>query len=149
MQFQRFGCVAVNEAQERQKLVIAMALVRAMQNRTVGNIEGSRQRGNAVADVVMCCPLNIFEFRCQYWLSALQQLELILLINAKTKAFSGGLRYNPSPPKVMNRSCLFSPDRHRKPRVVAMSRLETPSTAINIILRLYHLRMRGCTRVGK
>ena len=71
MQFQRFGCVAVNEAQELQKLIIAMALVTAMQNRTVGNIEGSEQRGCAVTNVVMCHPLNVSESHRQYWLSAL------------------------------------------------------------------------------
>ncbi len=78
-----FGHRLVNLAQERQKLLVPVTRLAGGQYRAVEHIQGRKQRGGAVTDIVMRNALNVTEAHRQHGLRALKRLTLAFLVYAQ------------------------------------------------------------------
>jgi len=61
-------------------------------HRTGANVQGGKQCGGAVADVVVGDALDVAQTHGQQRLGAIEGLDLRFLVNAEHHSLSGGLR---------------------------------------------------------
>ena len=75
-------------------------------NRTSGHIQGSKQCGGAVADVVVSDTLDVAQAHGQQRLGAIESLDFRFLVNAKHNCLVGQVEL-----EADNLSCLLNKDR--------------------------------------
>ena len=83
MHVQRLGDVAVDVAQERQKLLMPVASLALGQHLAAGDVQGREQGGGSMPDVVVGDAFDIAQSHRQHRLSALQRLDLAFFVDAQ------------------------------------------------------------------
>jgi hypothetical protein len=79
-------------AQEREKLLMAMPVLILSDHATGADLERSEEGGRSVADVIVRDSFDIAQPERQEGLGATECLDLALLVDARTIAWSGGWR---------------------------------------------------------
>lgn len=92
VQLQILGHLLVDAPQKAEELLMAMPWLALGDHRTGGHIEGSKQGGSAVADVVMGHALHVAQAHRQQWLGAIQSLDLRFLVNAEHDSVLGRIQ---------------------------------------------------------
>ena len=80
--------IGLDMAQKRQELLMTMTRLALRQDRAIEEVEGGKQRGRAMALIVVGDPLDIAAHR-QHGLGRLQRLDLALLVDAQDKGLVG------------------------------------------------------------
>ena len=83
MDIERGGDISLDVAQEREELLVAVAMLAFGHDRAGGDVQGGEQRRGAVADVVVGHPFNVAQPHGQHRLCAVQRLHLAFLIDAE------------------------------------------------------------------
>ena len=89
------GVAAGEVAEEDQELLVPVPWFAHAGDLAGGDLERGEQGGGAVPDVVVGALLGMAGLHRQHLLGAVQRLNLGLLIDTSTIAFSGGARYKP------------------------------------------------------
>jgi hypothetical protein len=83
----------VQVVEKAQEFLVAMTRLVLSDNRTVHDVERSKQGGGAVPVVIVGYPFNVSKPHPQHRLRALQGLDLAFLVHTQhQRALSGGLR---------------------------------------------------------
>ncbi len=77
------GCVDVIE--KRDELFVSMARQALADDRSIQNVERGKQRGGAVAPIVMCLPFGKSTLHRQDWRCPVKRLNLRFLVNAQNQ----------------------------------------------------------------
>src|SRR5918994_5979383 len=95
-----------DELEEGQELAVAMARLAGVGHLTGRHLQGGKQRGGAVPDIVVGPPLNSARRHRPDRLGAFQRLDLGLLVPTEHDgARSGGSRYSPTTSRTRASSC--------------------------------------------
>lgn len=81
MDVQHRGHAGLDGSQELQELAAAVATMHLADDRPCGDVQGRKQRGGAMALVIMSAPLGDAGDRGKQRLCAIQRLDLALLIH--------------------------------------------------------------------
>lgn len=88
--------VGFDMPREWQELLMAMTRLALRDDRPGRRIEGCKQRGGPVPEVIMGDPFGVAKAHGEDRLAALQGLDLVFSSTQSTSALSGGLRYKPT-----------------------------------------------------
>jgi len=83
------GNVLLHVPEEPEIFLMAMAMLAASEDGAGGDIEGGEERRGAMADIVVGKPFDIAKPHRQHRLSAVQGLDLALLVHAQDHGFIG------------------------------------------------------------
>ena len=92
MQVQFRRRLLVDQAQKCEKLLMAMASVAFADHLAVRHVQRGEQRGGAVADIVMGVAFGVSQSQRQHRLSAIQGLNLALLVDAQHHRIVGRIQ---------------------------------------------------------
>src|ERR1700758_4264683 len=90
------GHTGVHMPQEIQELLVTMMAFALTQDRSSDGVEGRKQCGRAVSDIVVRDSFDIAKPQGQHRLATLQRLNPALLIHTQDQGFIRGFRYNPT-----------------------------------------------------
>src|SRR5208337_4573660 len=85
------GHLGVDSIEKADELLVPMALHAAADDAALQHIEGGKQRGGAVPDVVVGHGAATSLLQGQSGLSAIERLDLALLVHRKNDGMSGGI----------------------------------------------------------
>ncbi len=92
MDIECLGNGGLDVAQELQELLVTMPSLALGKDLARGDVQRCEQRGGPVPDIVVRDPLDIAQAEREDRLRAFEGLDLALLIDPKTMAWSGGWR---------------------------------------------------------
>src|SRR5256884_7162497 len=95
----------INPTQEFQPLLVAMPIHAGADNFSIRDIECGEQRGRTVALIIVSPRFTSPFLHRKSWLRSIQSLNLALLIDERTRACSGGFRYNPTISSSLSMNC--------------------------------------------